>query len=84
MFLPLTLILLFSQCEKDPEPVDIPDQAFLDALIKVGVDTNRDGIISFEEAEAIDTLLVYGEDITDLTGIEAFINLIVLGCGDNK
>ncbi len=45
LLLPLALIILFTQCEKEPEPVNIPDDAFLNALIEEGVDTNGDGEI---------------------------------------
>jgi len=54
--------------------VTIPDPKLLEALIDFSVDTNGDGFISFEEAEAIDSLALYNK-ITDMTGIEAFINL---------
>jgi hypothetical protein len=64
--------------------VTIPDTAFLAALIDRGVDTNEDGQISFEEAEALTSLTVDEENITDLTGINAFVNLTYLYCSDNK
>jgi len=84
----ISLILLFPQCEKEPDPIDpnepvnIPDQAFLDALIEEGVDINGDNIISYGEAEAINNLRV-GGNISDMTGIEAFINLDTLFCDHN-
>ncbi|MFC2089632.1 T9SS type A sorting domain-containing protein [Bacteroidota bacterium] len=61
----------------------IPDTAFLAALIEVGVDSNEDGLISFVEAEAVTNLDVRAEEenpgnITDMTGIEAFVNLDTL------
>jgi hypothetical protein len=62
----LALIVLFTQCEKDPEP-NIPDDAFLNALIEEGVDTNGDGIISPAEAEAVISLDVYRENISNQT-----------------
>jgi hypothetical protein len=50
----LTMVLL-SQCEKDnPIPqVTIPDDKFLNALIKLGIDTDGDGKISSAEAEGV-------------------------------
>ena len=69
LFLPLALIVLFTQCEKEPNPVNFPDDAFLTALISVGADTNGDGIISVSEAEAIDTLDIHGRLIKSLEGI---------------
>jgi len=78
--LPLALIVLFTQCEKDkPNPqVTIPDNNFLNALIELGIDTNGDGIISPAEAEVVTSLNVRGGNISDMTGIEAFFNLDTL------
>ncbi len=73
--------------EFDPHPnpwVEIPDTAFLYALIEEGVDTNGDSLISYAEAEAKTTLQVSGRGISDMTGIEAFINLDSLLCGNNS
>ena len=89
LLLPLALIVLFTQCEKEPEinpnaPVDIPDPNFLAALIEEGVDVNGDGEISNEEAGAIISLDVGGDSISDMTGIEKFINLDTLICWGNR
>lgn len=90
-----SLGLLFTQCEKEPEvnndPVDIPDRAFLYALIEEGVDTNGDSMISYFEAEAVTTLNVssylldrdFFSNILDMTGIEVFVNLDSLFCRGN-
>lgn len=70
--------------------VYIPDTAFLYALIDEGLDTNGDGLISYGEAEAVTSLDVSGENwsnkgnISDLSGIEAFINLDTLDCSLNE
>ena len=87
----LTVVLLY-QCRKEIDPVVeilIPDDNFLTALIEEGVDTNGDGIISKNEAEAITYLDVSGThelpgEIESLTGIEAFINLDTLDCSYNQ
>lgn len=55
--------------------INIPDQCFVDALIENGVDTNKDGLISFAEAEAVERLDIWSECIRDIRGIEAFLNL---------
>jgi len=63
--------------------VSIPDSAFLYALIDEGVDTNEDNLISNSEAEAVHTLILVHNGISDMTGIEAFVNLdtmIIRGC----
>ncbi|MBA7524899.1 hypothetical protein ES705_17044 [subsurface metagenome] len=76
---------LLSQCEKEPlAKVTIPDDNFLNALIERGVDSNGDGIITTLEAYKITQLLVPGESISDLTGIEAFVNLDGLDCSNNQ
>ena len=36
------------------------------------------------EAELVTELNIYNRAITDMTGIEAFVNLEKLGCGENK
>ena len=55
--------------------IQIPDQCFINALIENGVDSNEDGLISYAEAEAVEILDFWSECITDLKGIEAFLNL---------
>jgi len=77
--------VLLNQCKKEiPElEVEIPDNNFLEALIRLGVDANKDGKISQTEAEAITSLDVSSRFIQDLTGIKAFINLDSLYCRDN-
>jgi Leucine-rich repeat (LRR) protein len=64
--------------------VFIPDTAFLYALIEEGVDTNGDSLISYEEAEAVTSLRVIEKGISNMTGIEAFVNLQVLHCSYNE
>jgi hypothetical protein len=55
--------------------VEIPDQSFQNTLISRGVDINSDSQISYTEAEATETLVLPPSGITDLTGLEAFVNL---------
>lgn len=81
--------VLLSQCEREPLPdtgpyVTIPDTNFLAALIVDGVDRNGDGLISYAEAKAIQFINVPGDSISNLTGIEKFINLISLMCITNQ
>jgi hypothetical protein len=90
LFLLILAVFLISTCKKELgiERVNIPDQAFLQALIDEGVDTDGDANISSEEAEAITYLDVSGTgdlpgSIVNMTGIEAFINLDTLICGYN-
>jgi hypothetical protein len=73
--------------------VEIPDTAFLYALIDEGVDTNGDSLISYAEAEVVTSIdIAAGCDgpwncddrITSLVGIEAFVNLETLNCSGNE
>ena len=82
----ITLIVqVLSQCKKDTVPaVIIPDNNFLNALIERGVDKNGDGIISTGEAAELTFLDVSSCSISDLKGIEAFINMDSLYCAYNQ
>lgn len=99
IFITISLGLIFTRCEKaSNKPVDIPDQAFLDALIDQEVDANGDGSISYGEAEEVSYLSIKGEfgtfdlvclsriGIKSLKGIEAFINLeyLTITCTELK
>jgi len=64
--------------------VNIPDAVFLAALINRGLDTNRDGQISYAECEVVRYLDVFLCSINDLTGIEAFVNMDSLKCSNNR
>ncbi len=66
------------------DAVNIVDANLKVALIDQGVDTDADGVISQSEAEAVTTLDVSGLEISDMTGIEAFIYLETLDCGNNQ
>ncbi|WP_010177319.1 leucine-rich repeat domain-containing protein [Aquimarina agarilytica] len=84
-FLLITLFLsvtLFGQ-----SVVNIPDVNFKNALINHSptIDTNSDGEIQLTEAEAFSgSLAVSNKNISDLTGIGAFINITRLGCSGNN
>jgi len=47
------------------------------------IDTNNNGEIELSEAEAIQWLSIDSSSINNLSGIENFVNLKVLGCNDN-
>ena len=84
LLLLLVSAVLFIQCEKEVPHIKIPDNHFQNALIEAGIDTDGDGQISHMEAEAVTSLRVSGDSITDLTGIEKFINLDTLICSSNR
>lgn len=82
--LSIILIVFFSfQCKKDPDSINISDKNFLQALIELGTDANGDGLISPEEAIAVTSLNIEDRNISDLQGIEAFVNLNSLICNHN-
>lgn len=64
--------------------VEIDDLNFLSALIEQGVDTNGDDMISHGEAEAVVSLDISDREISDMKGIEAFVNLDTLNCINNQ
>jgi hypothetical protein len=74
----LSMLMLAMASISNAQNVNIPDAKFIYALISAGVDTNEDLEISYTEAEAITYLDVKWKEISDLTGIEAFVNLDTL------
>ncbi|HEU0137811.1 MAG TPA: hypothetical protein VFQ50_11020, partial [Flavobacterium sp.] len=66
------------------QDVFIPDPNFKAKLIAVGVDINLDGEIQTYEAEQTFVLDITEANISDLTGIEAFINLYDLNFSFNN
>ena len=79
------------------QSVNIPDPNFKAKLLStsepvgfdsfhniVPIDTNGDGQIQVSEAQNIHMLWVMSANISDLTGIESFVNLRELNCNDNN
>src|SRR5690606_20377696 len=69
--------------------IHIPDANFKNVLLTPDqygfvVDANGDGEISIAEAAAVMILDLNNQNITDLTGIEAFVNLQGLFCDGNQ
>lgn len=64
--------------------VNIPDNNFLTALRNSLVDSNNDGLIQSSEAKQVTVLSVNENSITNLAGIEAFVNLKSLNCSSNQ
>jgi len=76
-FIFASLLALLFQCDESRQEslVHIPDGGFLGSLIAAGVDTNKDGEISYAEAEATRAIVLPPSGISDLTGLEAFVKL---------
>ncbi|CAL2082865.1 T9SS type A sorting domain-containing protein [Tenacibaculum sp. 190524A02b] len=66
--------------------VNIPDANFKNYLLgKSSINTNKDDEIQISEAIAFTGEIdCYGDMISDLTGIEEFVNLTVLDCANNQ
>ena len=67
--------------------INFPDPNFKNALVNHSpvIDTNGDGEIQISEAEALYSYLSLNErNISDLTGIEYFINITELYCTNNN
>ena len=67
--------------------VNIPDANFKIKLLNHNpiIDLNNDNEIQVTEAESFNgSLAVSSGNISDLTGIEAFINITELNCGENN
>ncbi|WP_394748406.1 T9SS type B sorting domain-containing protein [Spongiimicrobium salis] len=63
----------------------VPDPNFEQFLVDQGIDSNGiTGDILDADAEAVTVLSVTRNDITDFTGLEAFINLVNLNAGTNQ
>ncbi|WP_299557465.1 T9SS type A sorting domain-containing protein [Seonamhaeicola sp.] len=62
----------------------VPDPVFENKLIALGIDSNGiTGNILNEDAEGVINLNVTNSSITDLSGIEAFVDLEMLDCDTN-
>lgn len=65
------------------QPIIFNDAIFKQELISLGVDTSGNGEIEIQEAHLITTITLDNKGITDLTGLEHFINLESLQLKDN-
>lgn len=61
----------------------VPDENFEKKLIELGYDNILDGYVPEEQIGNIEELNISGLNISDLTGIENFINLRILDCSGN-
>ena len=68
------------------QTTQIPDPAFEQYLINVGIDTNPtiDGLVPTANISSVTDINVTSRGISDLTGIENFTALTSLSCGDNQ
>ncbi len=80
------LSIIFSISSVLAQNVTIPDANFKAALVaNTSINTNEDTEIQVSEAQAYNLELEVNDlGITDLTGIEAFVNLFGLNCNNNQ
>ncbi len=65
--------------------VNIPDANFKAYLVSSSINTNSDTEIQVSEAQAYSfDMVLTNKNISDLTGIEAFINVPVINCSGNN
>ena len=94
----ILFFILISFVKIHSQIVDIPDNNFKNHLLnasyshsiafdinynRVPIDTNNDGEIQINEAQNIYYLIANSLSISDLTGIESFVNLLKLNCVSN-
>lgn len=83
-FLALFILLVFLSANPlCAQIVTINDPNFKAKLIALGVDTNSDGDIQVAEAATVVNLNLTNSNISDIVGLEAFVNLDSLDCSDN-
>lgn len=68
----------------DAQIINIPDANFKAKLISLGVDTNADGNIQEAEAAVVTLLNLSFSNISNLSGIEYFNNLLNLQANNNS
>lgn len=72
--------------QADADIVNIPDVNFKRVLVgNTSINTDRDTEISYGEARAYTgEIIVESKRISNLTGIEAFVNIVKLDCSSNQ
>ena len=80
----LITVALFITIKTLSQTTPVPDPAFEAKLISLGIDTNgMNGNILNSDAEGVTNLNVSNSSISNLAGIEAFIDVTLLDCQDN-
>ena len=80
----ITIFLLIAFSVIFAQKTYVPDDKFEQALIDLGYDTTLDDSVLTANISDVTSLDVMDKEISDLTGIEAFIVLIVLECDNNQ
>jgi len=77
------IVILTWSCERH-DSIEVNDNNFSKSLLEQGIDKDGDGKINPDEAASVVSLHLDNGTISDLTGIEAFINLDTLICNNNE
>jgi len=80
----LLLIFLFFPFLGYAQKTYVPDDAFEQALINIYLDDIFDDSVNTSAIDTVLTLLISNNGVTDLTGIEDFIQLSNLSCSGNQ
>ncbi len=72
-----------TDCSASTDLTYVPDNNFEQALIDLGYDTVLDDYVPTANINFITNLDISNKSITDLTGIEDFVELITLNCNNN-
>ncbi|RMA64598.1 T9SS type A sorting domain-containing protein [Ulvibacter antarcticus] len=71
----LLVFLMLISIVSSAQIVNIPDPNFKAAILESNVDLNADGEIQVSEAENAGVIIANSRNISDITGIEAFVNI---------
>lgn len=77
-------ILLFIPLFSFGQFTYVPDDNFEQELVNLGYDFILDDYVETTNIDTVSSLYIYGRNISDLTGIEDFVALRNLYCGDNN
>ena len=80
----VNLVFVYAAVDVKAQTISFPDKNFKDALIDLGLDTNKDGNIQKSEVANVKELYVVKAGITSLAGIKNFTSLEDHGFYENK
>lgn len=80
----LLLIMPFLSLSAQDDGIHIKDSVLLKAILLNGVDKDTNNIISIDEANAVDTLILKNLNIRNIDDIKYFEGLKYLDCSHNK
>ena len=88
----LLIVLLLTSCnirrdikleDRKVDPGNFPDEVFRE-YVSENFDIDKNGILSIEEIEGVNEITILGKELTNLDGVEYFVNLLTLNCYHNN